>query len=59
MAPYKIKTNGFLIKIVGSAESWVSKIEKTWQDGQFDIHQNIKPEYDIGSDVCTYGIHLI
>lgn len=36
-----------------------SKIEKTWQDGQFDIHQNIKPEYDIGSGVCTYGIHLI
>jgi ABC-2 type transport system permease protein len=26
MAPYKIKTNGFLIKIVGSAESWVRKV---------------------------------
>jgi len=24
MAPSKIKTNGFLIKIVGSAESWAN-----------------------------------
>lgn len=32
MAPYKIKTNGFLIKIVGSAESWANM--KTYKANQ-------------------------
>jgi hypothetical protein len=32
MAPYKIKTNGFLIKIVGSAESWVKYLTEYYNN---------------------------